>query len=317
MGMAAELIREPAAMARRLSSGFDVGFVFESVEHTPFEARITEVSLGASLKLAQLSFSPHRTSRVSRGRTMPSHYLVNQLTEGEALVYQDGREAEVSEGDIYLINPARDFHLETGQITTNSLYVDANAFRQVYPEVDCFAAVPLRRGAETTTMVSNMIDSLFRSTETLHDRARERCGDAFAHVLSIALSAETDGQPSCPSKLIMFHKERIKSFVRDRLNDHQLSCEMIADALKLSQRYIYDVFADEPLTLMRWIRTERLARCRRELGSEVLRNRSVSEIAYSWGFIDLAHFSRVFSAEFGMSPRAYRLSKIGQRGNLN
>lgn len=317
MGMAAELIHEPAAMTRRLSSGFDVGFAFESVEKAPFEARITEISLGTSLKLAQLSFSPHRTSRVSRGGTVPSHYLVNQLVDGEAVVHQDGREAVVSTGDIYLINPARDFHLETGQITTNSLYVDANAFRLIYPEVDCFAAVPLRRGAETTEMVANLIGSLFRSSETLQANSREKCGNAFAHVLSIALSAETDGQPSCPSKLILFHKERIKSFVRQRLSDHQLSCEMIADALKLSQRYIYDVFADEPLTLMRWIRTERLLRCRRELGSQVLRNRSVSEIAYSWGFIDLAHFSRVFSAEFGLSPRAYRHSEIGHRESLN
>lgn len=317
MSAVPELINEPAAMSRWLSSGFDFGFAFESTEDAPFKAEISSFSLGRSLKLAQLAFSPHRTRRTSHGRTTPSHYLVNQLVEGELLVHQDGREAEIRAGDIYLINPARDFRLETGAIITNSLYVDANSFRIAYPEVDCCAAIPLRQDNETTAIVSRMIDSLFRIGDNFTGAARDKCGDAFPHVLAIALAASANAEASCPSKLILFHKERIKSFVRDRLGDHQLSCEMIADALKLSQRYIYDVFADEPLTLMRWIRTERLARCRRELSSPTLRNRSVSEIAYAWGFVDLAHFSRVFSAEFGMSPRAFRQSQIGERPSLN
>jgi AraC-like DNA-binding protein len=36
------------------------------------------------------------------------------------------------------------------------------------------------------------------------------------------------------------------------------------------------------------------------------RDRSVSEIAYHWGFNDAAHFSRTFKARFGMSPRDAR-----------
>ena len=32
----------------------------------------------------------------------------------------------------------------------------------------------------------------------------------------------------------------------------------------------------------------------------------MSEIAYAWGFKDVAHFSRAYKAQFGVSPSADR-----------
>lgn len=306
MGVQAECIVEPSALSRRLSAGFDVSFGFESVDDAPFEARMRSFSLGRTVKLAQLAFSPHVTRRVSRSRNLPSHYFVNQLVEGESVIWQDGREATIRAGDIYIINPERDFRIETGSVLSNSLYVDAHAFRGAFPEVDCLTAVPLRQECRAAAMAGDMIRSLFRDGETFSESAQRKSGEAFPHILAIALAERAREEPPCPSKLVLFHKERIKSFVREHLHDPRLSCEMIADALRLSQRYVYDVFSDEEQTLMRWIKTERLHRCRRELESPTLRNRSIGEIAYSWGFVDLAHFSRVFRAEFGASPRSYR-----------
>ncbi len=54
------------------------------------------------------------------------------------------------------------------------------------------------------------------------------------------------------------------------------------------------------------IRRFRLDRCREELEDRRQRARSITEIAFRWGFNDSAHFSRVFKARFGMSPRAVR-----------
>jgi AraC family transcriptional regulator, positive regulator of tynA and feaB len=58
--------------------------------------------------------------------------------------------------------------------------------------------------------------------------------------------------------------------------------------------------------LMRWIWAERLQRCRGELASPALRNRSVAEIAFSWGFTSQAHFSLAFRAHTGLAPRDFR-----------
>jgi len=58
--------------------------------------------------------------------------------------------------------------------------------------------------------------------------------------------------------------------------------------------------------LMRWVRAERLARCRRELADASLRYRSIAHIAQAWGFGDMTHFGRSFREAYGVSPRAWR-----------
>lgn len=53
------------------------------------------------------------------------------------------------------------------------------------------------------------------------------------------------------SDLEVFHRERIRSFVRGNLRDPALDCAIIAAAVKLSPRYVHDLFSGETETLMR------------------------------------------------------------------
>lgn len=312
-----QIIRDADIMSDRLSSTLDMGLAVEPKADFGFEGQMQHFSLGA-LRLARLAFSPHLFKRSPRyPRPTRNRYLLCQLVAGELLVRQDGREAHIRAGDFILINPARDFRIEAMEIVINAIGVDAHTLRAVHPEVEYQTAVAFAADDPSIAMVSRMITDLFEGGGALSGGARDRCGEALPHIMAIALATRTTGELPCPSKLSLFHKERIKSYIREHLWDSQLNCQKIAGALRLSQRYIYDVFADEPLTLMRWIRRERLLRCRRELSSATLRNRSISDIAYSWGFIDPAHFSRVFSAEFGKSPRAFRQSQTASPELLN
>jgi AraC-like DNA-binding protein len=40
-------------------------------------------------------------------------------------------------------------------------------------------------------------------------------------------------------------------------------------------------------------------------------HRTIGDIAYSWGFSDLSHFSRRFKGAFGCAPGDYRKQQIG------
>jgi AraC-like DNA-binding protein len=42
-------------------------------------------------------------------------------------------------------------------------------------------------------------------------------------------------------------------------------------------------------------------------------NRTVSEIAYGWGFSDMTHFGRRFKAMYDVSPRDYRKGANGPK----
>lgn len=305
-------ITEPAAFTKKLSSLFHVGFIVEPLGQDQFQAVIKPIEIG-KLNIAQLSFSPHKTRRsITPVPHVREYFLLNHLIEGRAWISQDGREAEVAAGDLYIINTMRDFNIETGSMRANSVYIDAAYFRSVYPEIDCCLGARLDGKSGTTRIVVDLLARLFEMAITLTADVADRFADAIPHLLAIALSAREGRSDICPSSISLFHKERVKSFVRNNLTNPSLSCKLVAEELKLSQRYIYDIFADEPMSLMRWVRLERLSRCQRELGTPALARKPVSEIAFSWGFSDLAHFSRSFSSTFGVSPRAFRQSALGK-----
>ena len=69
---------------------------------------------------------------------------------------------------------------------------------------------------------------------------------------------------------------------------------------------MYELFEDSGEPLMKRVWSHRLEHCRADLASPALRARSIGEIAYYWGFNDVAHFSRAFKQRHGVSPRDFR-----------
>jgi AraC-like DNA-binding protein len=74
---------------------------------------------------------------------------------------------------------------------------------------------------------------------------------------------------------------------------------------------LHKLFAAEHQTVSEYIRGLRLERCRRDLLDPRLADRTVSAIAFRWGFGDLSGFNRAFNATFGASPRDVRRGRPG------
>ncbi|MFJ1748107.1 helix-turn-helix domain-containing protein [Streptomyces sp. NPDC088116] len=99
---------------------------------------------------------------------------------------------------------------------------------------------------------------------------------------------------------------RITQYIRAHLADPDLSAARIAAAHNISVRHLYAVLSRSGIGLGDWIRTHRLAECRRELAGPNSRLRTIAAIGRSWGFADATHFSKVFKQAYGISPRAWR-----------
>jgi AraC-like DNA-binding protein len=151
-----------------------------------------------------------------------------------------------------------------------------------------------------------VLDELIAASGSLDDEVSDRIADAVPHLVAAALAAMPEASRVVPGRMDAYHLARIRGFVRDRLRHADLSPEMIARGVGLSTRRVHELFGSEPASLMRWIWQERLRRCRAELAASALRNRSVAEIAFSWGFTSQAHFSRAFRAQTGLTPRDFR-----------
>jgi AraC-like DNA-binding protein len=99
---------------------------------------------------------------------------------------------------------------------------------------------------------------------------------------------------------------RVKDFVERNLKNPALDTAMIVSGIRLSARYINELFDDEDTSLMRFVWQRRLERCHQELINPTHSGKRVSEIALGWGFNDFSHFSRAFKQKYGTAPRSVR-----------
>jgi AraC-like DNA-binding protein len=103
---------------------------------------------------------------------------------------------------------------------------------------------------------------------------------------------------------------KIKVFIDARLDDPELTTATIAAAHYISPRYLQKLFEAEGSTVTDWIRRRRLDRCKRELLDPRNVGEPISRITARSGLLDSSHFSRLFRATYGMSPREFRSEEI-------
>jgi AraC-like DNA-binding protein len=116
--------------------------------------------------------------------------------------------------------------------------------------------------------------------------------------------ASTDVAPNrLPAELQL---EAIRVFCRQNLHDPRLSPHFVAEHFGISVRTLHFRFEKLGNTFGSWLLETRLSACNMALKDPHQQIRSISEIAYSYGFNDLSHFNKTFRARFGMTPGEWR-----------
>jgi AraC family transcriptional activator of tynA and feaB len=95
---------------------------------------------------------------------------------------------------------------------------------------------------------------------------------------------------------------RAQGFIREHLRDPDLSIDRISAALGCTKRYLHMLFSDRGMTVSDYIWQTRLQNCRHELETQA--GKTITDVAFSWGFSSSSHFSRVFRKYFGFVPSA-------------
>jgi AraC-like DNA-binding protein len=126
-------------------------------------------------------------------------------------------------------------------------------------------------------------------------------------LVGIALSAVGENVQLSNARSVALTKMR--AIIDSRLPDPALDAEEIAGAAGVSTRYAAELMKDAGTSIMQFVLERRLARCREALADPLQSHRSISEIAYRWGFSDMTHFGRRFRTTYGVLPRDYRRLK--------
>jgi AraC-like DNA-binding protein len=142
--------------------------------------------------------------------------------------------------------------------------------------------------------------------------AARGAGELIAQLVRLSL-IELSGQETALTQREIL-KDRIRSYIALNLRDPALSVERIAHALNCSKRHLHNAFANGDDTLASYILHLRIEACVRELQQP--QARPITDIALSWGFNNLSHFSRVFREHTGCSPSEFRVSAGVGRAEL-
>lgn len=147
----------------------------------------------------------------------------------------------------------------------------------------------------------HLFQSLYEEAERLKEEEAAAALDAYFQILGACIGhAEPHEQHRAELR------PRIQRFIDTHLSDPGLGPTEIAAAADISVRHLHRLFSSSSSTLGDCIRARRLECCRNDLANPRLRSKTITEIAFAWGFSDSAHFSRCFRRQFGMCPRIFR-----------
>jgi AraC-like DNA-binding protein len=166
------------------------------------------------------------------------------------------------------------------------------------------AIAPVQGEAALTSALLAMLPDTVSglSKGAAEDLVREQTLDLVA--LSVGRVARQGTTRISSARAVVLIK--VHAAIEARLADPALDAHAVARAAGVSLRYANAALADEGTSIGRLIQTRRLVRCRRALADPAQDHRTVSEIAYGWGFSDMTHFGRRFKAAFGLLPSEYR-----------
>lgn len=280
----------------------------------PLETRATGRSdFRARLATRPVSFlrayhiigSGHQVRRnPSNAGTVPDAIKLLLQVRGRCRVDQDGRTAELDPGGWCVYDSWRPYAISNAgtieqiviQIPRDQI-IDRSFRRLAEP----FVADPQ---ASMTRIAASFIRS-YAGPALEPDDGDQFLAETTVGFVRRALYTALSQRRATPAPSSQL-RARVRQYILTHLNNPDLSIARIALAMGCSKRYLHQVFAAEDTTLERTIWRLRIEHCCEALAEEANRDKSISAIAFEWGFNSSAHFSRLFKAQVGVAPTAFR-----------
>jgi AraC-like DNA-binding protein len=285
--------------------------VDDPLDPRSFEGSVVRAAIG-DLSLAEVR-SDAQLVRHSRGhvaRTRSSLFFLHLQMDGESMHRQDGREALLRAGDFTLCDSTRQYEIAFG--AANRLLVLGVPDGILRRHIACpegLVAIPMASGSGVCSLLSRFLRSFWFEYQNHMDTPTAARINTPILDLVAAAYADLPQSRSERTSLSTAHRIRIINYIEAHLNDPELTPTRIAEACRMTTRYLHHLFSDQDETVARYILRRRLEACSRALLSPAQRARTVTAIAFDYGFNSPTHFGRVFRARFGATPREYRREK--------
>ena len=273
-----------------------------------FEGSIARTSIGdIALTDVYSNAQVVQHSRAHVARTRQSMFFLQLQLEGECISRQNGREARLKAGDFALCDSSRQYEVECpGANRMLVMGIPDTRLRRHIACPDSLVAIPMQATNGACGLLSSFVRNFWKEcTQTLDDATAGRIMGAILDLMGAAYADIGRTQPDRLS-LATLHRIRIINYIESHLDDPDLTPTHVAEACKMTPRYLHHLFSDREETVARYIVRRRLDECAQALVCNAQRSRTITAIAFDFGFNSPTHFGRVFRARFGMTPREYR-----------
>lgn len=268
-----------------------------------FNAKFIARPLGDA-QLAQVAADAHRVSRTRHlaDRSDRSYFKVFWQLHGKSLIEQGRNSADLAPGFWTFYDTSRPYDIELS---------DSSGFAVLL--------IPQEKCSRLSLSASGKTGQAFRSSsasraalavvmtalsecEDICEQQAHAVVDAATDLILSALIDRADRLPSFGGPQF----EDVCAYINTRLADEDLTPLSIAQAFSVSRRKLYSLFEKNGHSPHAFIQQARLERCRISMIDPSCRWKKITRIAFDHGFNDMAYFSRVFKAAYGLAPRDYR-----------
>ncbi|MFC5770417.1 transcriptional regulator FeaR [Thauera sinica] len=205
-------------------------------------------------------------------------------------------------GDVALLDSARDFRMRpNGLIGQLSVHLSRSVIDRALPgrlghmskvSQHCASGWLLRGLLQQVGVGDTM--------QWADDADGDALEMALIHLMRPALGERSASENGVPMRVLA------NRLIDRSLCDPNLAPGGLARQLGISERQLYRIFSVDGDTVFRYIMRKRLERSAADLLGRGADGWTITDVAFKWGFVDSAHFSRAFRRQYGMSPSEYR-----------
>ncbi len=287
----------------------DLNFLVPS--QIEFEANLV------AMRIAPLSILSIRSSastverRHCRSTKADDAFMFNFVFSGQIHAQQDGRTTVVGAGDGVMCTGGRPYTLHLPEDTHLAcISLAPDLLHRSVAAIDRATATSFSKGSELAPIASSYAAHLLDAVGRLSANGANAVACNFADLVLAMIGQVANGSGTAVPEQRSVLLIRVKDFIERHLVDCDLDAGKVADAMRLSHRYINRLFEMDDTSLARYIWQRRLERTASDLRAPALHARGISQIALSNGFNDMTHFSKAFRARYGTSARDFRRSSM-------
>ncbi|WEV29206.1 helix-turn-helix domain-containing protein [Streptomyces sp. 71268] len=281
----------------------------KTLEEDPSPGSIVTYQWGAT-QVSHVQAGPQEVTRSKRliARDGKEFVILTVQRRGSAVKEQDGRQCLIQPGDFSVSDSSRVFRKKVrGEFCFTSFQFPRKELRVRDEDLRTLTARAFSGSDGSAALVATYFSSMAREAAGFDDCVGRQAVATGLDLLALLID-ERSGRyrPQTPDTAAAM-MVRVKDHILRNLSNPDLSPTAIAAAHFISVRYLHKLFQSEGTTAGEWVRMQRLERCRRDLLRSPAQGPGVAAVARRWGFVSPSHFSRVFRAAYGVSPRDWQL----------